>query len=214
MPQKNKIFLLFGIFGPLFFMLSFTLQGFFRQNYSSLLYPISSLSLTENGWFQILTFIISGISIFIFAFGFRKFTNHKSLPVIFVLIATGLTASGFFSTDAVYGYPATEPFHPEEFTTIGKLHAAVSLLVFIGLPVACFITGWAFYKMEKKGWALYSVASGLLMIAFFFLSGAAFEQQLGLKNLAGLLQRLSVCAGFFWLILYARYLLLRSDFSA
>jgi hypothetical membrane protein len=206
MAEKNKAFLVFGIFGPLFFITSFTLQGFFRQNYSSLLYPISSLSLAENGWIQILTFILTGISFFIFALAMLNSTKYSILPVLFALIAIGLTASGFFSTDAVYGYPATEPFNMVQYTTHGKLHVAVSLFVFIGLPAACFITGWHFYKNGNNVFAFYSVASGIAMAIFFFLSGAGFNQQLGLKNIAGLLQRLCVCTGFIWVSVYARFI--------
>ena len=146
---------------------------------------------------------------FIFAFGLRKFTKRLILPVLFGLIATGLTAAGFFATDAVYGYPVTEPFNMEQFTTHGKLHVVVSLLVFIGLPAACFITGWDFYKNKNNRWAFYSIAIGILMISFFFLSGAGFNQQYGLKNVAGLLQRFCVCTGFFWLSCYARYIFVK-----
>ena len=206
MSPKHKTALLFGVFGPLFFITSFTLQGFFRQNYSSFLYPISSLSLAENGWIQILTFIVTGISFFVFALALRNFTKYLILPVLFGLIAIGLTASGFFSTDAVYGYPASEPFSMVQFTTHGKLHVAVSLLVFIGLPAACFITGWHFYKNRNNIFAFYSVASGVAMFFLFFLSGAGFNQQLGLKNFAGLLQRFCVCVGFVWVSCYARFI--------
>ncbi len=206
MAPKNKAALLFGIFGPLFFIISFTLQGFFRHNYNSVLYPISSLSLTEKGWIQILTFIVTGISFFIFALVMRNFTKYLILPLLFGLIAIGLTASGFFSTDAVYGYPVTEPFNMVQFTTHGKLHVAVSLLVFIGLPAACFIAGWHFYKNGNNIFAFYSVASGIVMTIFFFLSGAGFHQQFGLKNFAGLLQRVCVCTGFIWVSFYARFI--------
>jgi hypothetical protein len=57
------------------------------------------------------------------------------------------------------------------------------------------------------GWALYSVASGVVFAVAFVLSSAGFAQVAGLVELAGLLQRVAVAVGFCWLTLLAVHVL-------
>lgn len=198
--------LLCGLTGPIFFIVSFSVQGLFKESYRALRYPISSLAIGYNGWVQVISFLITGLLIFLFAVGVYRKLNNPLIGVLFALVAFGLLASGVFTTDPVYGYPADKPFIYREFTLHGKLHTLFSLLVFINIPVICFIMGKYFHSLKKMPWKYYSVSSGIAMLLLFVLTGIAFNQLWGLGAVAGLLQRLCVVTGFVWISVLAFYL--------
>ncbi len=195
-----------GLIGPVFFIVSFSVQGIFKEDYSVLRYPISSLAIGQNGWVQVVSFLITGLLIFLFAVGVYQKLNNRLIAVLLGLVALGLIASGIFTTDPVYGYPADEPFIYREFTLHGKLHTLFSLLVFINIPVTCFIMGKYFHSLKKMQWKYYSVSTGIAMLLLFLLTGVAFNQLWGLGAVAGLLQRLCVISGFVWIAILASYL--------
>lgn len=195
-----------GLTGPVFFIVSFSVQGLFKEGYSALRYPISSLAIGHHGWVQVVSFLITGLLILIFAVGVYQKLNSPLIGVLFGLVALGLIASGIFTTDPVYGYPTDKPFIYREFTLHGKLHTLFSLLVFINIPVICFIMGKYFHSLKKIQWKYYSISSGIAMLLLFVLTGIAFNQLGGLGAVAGLLQRLCVISGFVWMAVLAFYL--------
>ena len=147
------------------FIVSFFVQGLFKERYSALRYSISSLAIGHNGYVQMVSFLITGLLIFLFAVGVFYKLKSRLIGLLFSMVAIGLIASGIFTTDPVYGYPADKPFIYREFTLHGKLHTLFSLLVFnrilrqpqytdlhsflfvtvtesqkIHLPISCFCT--------------------------------------------------------------------------
>ena len=122
------------------------------------------------------------------------------------LVGIGLMASGIFTTDPVYGFPENIPFIKKEFTLHGKLHTWFSLLVFLGIPIICFLMSKQFGLFKEWRCKYYSVATGIIMLVLFFVTGMAFTQLWGLGPVAGLLQRLCVISGFVWISMLAIYL--------
>ncbi len=196
--ENNYSYFIFcGIAGPFIFIVSFLIQGVFKKRYSALKYPISSLSIGQNGAVQIFTFICCGLLILLFAIAVQKKINNKLISILFGLAGIGLIASGIFTTDPVYGYPEELPFIKNEFTVSGKLHTLFSLLVFINIPIICFIIARYFTVQKQMEWKYYSVATGILMLLLFLLTGFAFNNFSGMGAFAGLIQRLCVTIGFF-----------------
>jgi hypothetical protein len=78
-----------------------------------------------------------------------------------------------------------------------------STLVFLGLPAACFVFGRRFAARGERGWAIYSVATGIVFVGAFVLASAGLAQVGGLADLAGLFQRVAIIAGCIWLTLLA-----------
>ncbi len=208
MLKSKKINLLIqcGLTGPLFFIISFWIQGIFKKGYSALQYPISSLAVSENGWIQIITFIVSGLLMLLFSIAVKKKLDNKFIAALFALVGIGLISAGIFSTDPVYGFPEDMPFIKKEFTLHGKLHTWFSLLVFFGIPIICFLMSKYFSSIKELTWKYYSIATGIIMLILFLLTGMAFNQLLGLEAVAGLLQRLCVITGFVWISLFAIFL--------
>jgi hypothetical protein len=56
-------------------------------------------------------------------------------------------------------------------------------------------------------WAVYSTISGVAVAVFFVLAGLGFAFKLNLNRVGGLMQRLSIIAGWMWLSLVAIHLL-------
>jgi hypothetical protein len=208
---KTRLLLMCGLTGSVLFVVLFLIEGFFRKDYNFIIYPISSLSIGRSGWIQVGSFILSGLLICVFAWGlgiiFRQAKDSIGLAMLFGGVGIGLIGSGIFSTDPLFGYPATAPYSLTQYTIHGHLHNFFSVIVFICLPTACFKFRKRFKNRSEDGWALYSMISGISMIVFFILSGFGFEQYAGFSEVAGLLQRLAVISGFAWMALIALYYL-------
>jgi hypothetical protein len=89
----------------------------------------------------------------------------------------------------------------------GKLHDLFGIPVFLGLPIACFVFGRWFARLGERGWAVYSVLSGIAMFVFCVIAGKGFSQGPGLVIVAGVFQRLSLLFGLGWIALLALHLL-------
>lgn len=66
---KTKILLLCGAIACPLFIIAVLIEGAVRPDYSSLLYPLSSLSIGDTGWAQISNFISAGVLLVTFSFG-------------------------------------------------------------------------------------------------------------------------------------------------
>ena len=212
---RTRVLLLCGPAGCLLFMISVLVHGFLRENYRWYRYPASSLSLGKYGWIQMLTFMISGIMIVLFATGLRQSTkglkNSKWITWLIGAVGIGLTGAGIFSTDPAFGYPENEPLMLSQVSLSGHLHDLFSILVFTCLPIACFKFRNRFKEAGLRGWATYSMLSGMGMLVTFILAGAGFKQAPILVDVAGVMQRLSILTGFMWMILLA-FFILRTNF--
>ena len=105
-------------------------------------------------------------------------------------------------TDPGLGYP-----HEASTITLtvhGTIHSLITLVAFIALPAACFVlAGSDTADPAARGWAWYSVATGLLVVVLFVLTGVT----VALGGPAGLTQRVLIVVGWSWIALLAIRLL-------
>jgi Protein of unknown function (DUF998) len=205
--EKTKALLSCGaIAGPLF-VLAFLVEGATRAGYDPLRHPVSSLALGDDGWVQSANFVVAGLLTLAFAVGlrraFRPLGSSIWGPLLIGVWAIGLLGAGIFPTDPVSGYPPGTPDQLPGYTWHGALHDLFSLPGFAALAAACFVFGSRFAARGERGWAVYSLFTGLAFTVAFVLASAGFGQAEGLVDLAGLLQRLAVTIGFGWLTLLA-----------
>jgi hypothetical protein len=207
-----------GAVGPPLFVLVFLVEGATRADYNPLRYTVSSLSIGASGWVQVLNFIVTGLLIVAFAAGLRRVLRNGIgslwVPLLVGLAGFGLIGAGFFTTDPLFGYPASGPLVLAQYTTHGHLHDLFSALVFIGLPIACFVATRRFGSLGQRGWAWYSALSGLGMLAFFVLAAVGFNQTPGFVQHAGVYQRLSIIIGWAWMTALAVHFLSASPGDA
>ena len=203
----TRLLLACGVIGPLLFIILFLIEGATRANYNPFRYPISSLSIGALGWMQAVNFLILGTLLVAFAIGMRRVLRGSRGgvwgPLLIGLAGIGLFGAGIFTTDPIYGYPPDAPLVLAQYTVHGHLHDLCSVLFFAGVPIACFVFCRRFVTLGERGWALYSLLSGLGMLAFFVLAAIGFEQIPGFVNVAGVFQRLSISIGLIWIALLA-----------
>jgi hypothetical membrane protein len=198
--QKVSIRLLLagGAIGPLLFMVVFLTLGATRPHYSVWQDAVSALSLGEGGWMQSTNFIVCGALVLGFAIGLRRVlrTGRGSTwgPILLGIVGLSMIGAGIFVTDPGLGYP-----HEASTITLtvhGTIHSLISLFAFISLPAACFVLARRdAADRASRGWAWYSVATGLLVVVFFVLTVVVTA----LNGPAGLTQRIFLIIGWSWI---------------
>jgi len=208
---KTKTLLLCGaIAGPLF-VAAFLIEGATRASYDPLRHPVSSLAFGDSGWTQRANFLVAGLLMLAFAIGLRRALRPLAGPIWGPLLvgayAIGLLGAGIFVADPMNGYPPGTPDKRLIYSVHGVLHDLFSTLVFLGLPLACFVFCRWFAARGERGWVIYSALTAVVYLGAFILSSAGFGQAEGLVDVAGLFQRLTLIAGFGWLTLLAVHFL-------
>ncbi|HSJ46560.1 MAG TPA: DUF998 domain-containing protein [Euzebyales bacterium] len=89
----------------------------------------------------------------------------------------------------------------------GAVHDLVSVLVFGGLPAACFVFARWFSRSGQRPWAAYSTATGVFFVVGVVLASLAFGQIESLVASGGLFQRVTLTVGWTWLTLLAVHVL-------
>jgi hypothetical protein len=208
-----KTFLECGLIAGPLFTVAWIVEGATRANYDPLRHAISSLSVGDSGWIQIVTFIVTGLLIVAFAFGLRRALGHEGAawgPVLIAFVGIGLIGSGIFVTDPLNGYPAGTPRIPMERTAHGIFHDLFGIPVFLGLPITCVLFGRLFARSGDRAWAVYSTLSGIAMFGVFLVARLGMREVpgfTGITGLFGLFQRITVTIGFTWLTLLAGHVL-------
>jgi hypothetical protein len=186
--------------GPLF-VLVFLVEGALRPAYNPLRHPVSSLAIGDGGWLQSLNFLVTGALTIAFAVGLRRLGTSRWGPLLIAAIGVGFIGAGLFTADPISGYPPGTPDRLTQYTVSGALHQFFSALFFFGLPLACFV----YARHLPRGWAIYSVLSGMAFLINFVLAGAGFSQNVALVDYGGLYQRVSIVIGEAWLTALAVY---------
>jgi uncharacterized membrane protein len=115
-------------------------------------------------------------------------------------------------TDPILGYPTATPVTA---TLGGTVHNLASLIVFIVLPAACSVMARRFAHSAWRGWAVYSIVTGVLAIVFVvlcFVTVSAADGPDGGASPAGLLERIpTVVLGLWQTLLALRLLRTRAE---
>jgi hypothetical protein len=81
------------------------------------------------------------------------------------------------------------------------------MFVFLGIPIASFVLIRRFFTTGERGWAAYSLLTGVGMLGAFVAASMGFLQNPSLVSIAGVFQRLSIIIGMAWITLLAIHLL-------
>jgi hypothetical protein len=187
--------------GPVFVVV-FLLEGAVREGYRPLRHPVSSLALGPRGWIQAANFSVAGTLFLAGAAGVAGAggaAGGQPAPALIGVAGAGLIAAAVFTTDPVSGYPPGTPAVVRRPSRAGSAHNLAAVPVFLGLPAAALTCGWRCWRAGQRGFGLYSVSSGVAMLASIALAGAGFGQSPRLVSRGGLFQRMSIIAGFGWL---------------
>lgn len=125
-----------GMIGPTLFVAVLMLEGWLRPGYEPTRMFVSELALGPRGWIQIVNFVVFGALFLVFARGvaaeFREGKASRAGPILLTIIGIGFLASGIFVMDPVTTLPDQMSWH-------GKLHTLLGAVVFLLMPVSCFV---------------------------------------------------------------------------
>ncbi|HET8841281.1 MAG TPA: DUF998 domain-containing protein [Ktedonobacteraceae bacterium] len=196
-----RLLLACGAIGSLLNIVVMLILGTIRPGYNALLLPDSSLELGEGGWIQITNYIVTGALLLGFAIGLRRIlrTGHGSTwgPILLGIFGLSFIGIGIFVTDPVPGYP---PGASSTATVPGTLHNLLGQLQFISLAAACFVLARCDAAgPARRGWAWYSVVTGLLVVASDIVFVLTFKLLDG--GPVGLIARIGIIASGCWVAL-------------
>lgn len=210
-----------GIVGPVFFVLVFTIEGFFTPGYDAMKDVVSFLELEPAGWIQRLNFVLTGLSFIGFALGFHSWMRPRSgaawrvaSTALIAMSGVGLIMAGPFAPDP----PGTT-----QLTAQGSLHAIAFTVVFLALGLASLLVGGKF--IVTPGWRIhgwYSLIAGLSPIiaalgSFYSslvsrnASSTAFTASTSQLAVGGLVNRILIVVAFAWYVILAIHMLIQSN---
>ena len=199
--ERTKVLLISGSIAGPSFTAGWIIEGINRIDYNPVRQSISSLSRGPYGWIQVANFICTGLLTLAFSIGIRRILKSRRSPILGSLligiIAIGLIIGGIFKGD--------KSIH---LSYQSLLHWFSAALVFLGMPISCFVFATLFVKWGEFGWGIYAKVTGFLFtIAGLIFVLAVFIQKAGLADYVGLLQRVTITIGWIWLTLLAIHLL-------
>jgi hypothetical protein len=139
------------------------------------------LSVGSWGWIQIANFVVAGVLSFGLASAVRRALHPGRAgtwgPVLLGLYGVGLVAGGLFAPDPALGFPPGAPEGiPAAITWHAAIHNVAPVLAFNAAIAACFVFVRRFVGLGQRGWAAYSLATGLVALGF-----AAWPTQAGIS---------------------------------
>ena len=158
------------IAGPLYIIVG-VIETFTRPGYDPLRHDLSLMSNGSLGWIHISLLILTVLLTIIGAMGMRR-VLRGSLggtwgPILLGIYGLGLIGAGFFIADPAHGFPPGTPADANAVSWHGLLHLICGAIGFIGLIAACFVLARRFAAQRLRGWAAYSLATGVIFFAAF-----------------------------------------------
>ncbi len=185
-----------AIAGPLFIVVVF-IQIPLRTGFDWVRHPLSMLSLGDAGWVQVANFILCGALFIAGAVGLRRVLRGGPAatwgPLLIAGLGFGLIVGGLFSADPGLGFPPGAPAgQPTSMSWHSGLHLTGFGIGFISLIAGAFVFARRDWKLGRRAWAVYCIASGLLVAACFAIVMSGLTHQ----NLLPLY--LALVAGWVW----------------
>ena len=201
-----------SLVGPLLFSVTYLLEGITRPGYDAWQQPISALSLGPGGWVQQVNFVVFGVLMVLSAVGWHRLLAPWRQAIWFPLLqgisGLGLIGAGLFSMDPFPGYPPGAALAPS--TVHGTVHSVLAFVIILTLALGCFtlFASFLFGSLARfphwRGWAVYSLITGVLILIFW-----GMFVRYPTEPLAGLVERLSAGSHALWSCLLAAALLIR-----
>jgi hypothetical protein len=167
---STRIRLLCGVLaGPLFLLVSYA-QALTRDGFDLTRNAFSYLSLGSLGWIQITNFVVCGTLFVVAATGIRRALpagpGSTWAPRLIATLGAAMITGGMMVIDPSYGYPPGTPAgKPDTLTWHGTLHGIAFTVAVLSWLAACFVFARRFTAARQYGWAGYSAAVALTLLA-------------------------------------------------
>ncbi len=181
-----------GGVGAVLFTATYLIEGFTRPGYDAWKQAIAALSLGPGGWVQQVNFVVYGVLLGLSAVGWYRVMTPERNAIWFPLLQ-GISGLCLIVVGLV--------------SVLAPLHTILAWVLFLTLAAGCFAFAQYALNAHGRGWFVYSLMTGLLILIFWgsFWSGTL----LGLAPLAGLAERLSAGSHALWILLLTVTLLVQ-----
>jgi Protein of unknown function (DUF998) len=173
MTRSSNILLLCGVVAGPLYVVAGVFQMLACVGFDPTRHALSLMSNGDLGWIQIANFLVTGLLVIACSVGMRQVLHPGRGgtwgPLLVGLYGLGLIGAGIFVADPALGFPPGTPEGPPAvITRHGMLHFVSGGVGFLGLIGACFTFGRHFAALRQHGWAVYSIATGLIFFGAFF----------------------------------------------
>lgn len=169
--KRTNLLLFCGMIAGPFYIVVGLIQALTRPGFDILRHDLSLLANGSLGWIQITNFVVSGLLVIAFALGMRQVLRGGRGgtwgPLLVGIYGLGLIGAGFFTADPAFGFPPGTPADAHAISWHGLLHFFTAGIGFLALIAACMVMARRFVSQGLRGWATYSVVSGILFFAAF-----------------------------------------------
>jgi hypothetical membrane protein len=157
--------------GPFYVVISVT-EGMVRPGFDFTRHSWSLLANGSVGWIHTAVLTLTGLMVVAAATGFvrqlRRERRSAAAGWFLAVYGVGMVGAGIFTADPADGFPLGTPAGPTVTPTVhGLLHLAIGGLGFLGLVICCLIRARQFHKDKARGWAVFSLLTGVLFLAAF-----------------------------------------------
>jgi len=168
----TKALLTCGIVAGPLYMIVGAFEVLTRPGFDARYNMLSQMSLGDQGWIQVANFVVSGLLVLAGAVGIRRALPTGSAstwgPRLVGVYGLGLIAAAIFSADPGFGFPPGTPAGPPTtMSTHSLLHFVSALFGFFAIIGACVIFARRFARLGQRGWAAYSVVTGVVFLVAF-----------------------------------------------
>jgi Protein of unknown function (DUF998) len=162
----------YGVLAGPFYLVVSLVQAVTRQGFDLAHDDWSLLANGSLGWLQIANLVLSGLMTIAAAVGMRRSLRGTAGgtwgPRLITGYGVGLVLAGVFVADPMNGFPVgAPPGRPASTSWHAMLHLVTGGLGFLCLIAACLVFARRFAGQHRRGWAGYSVLSGVLFLVSF-----------------------------------------------
>lgn len=187
--------------GPIYVVVG-AIEAFAREGFDPTRHDLSLLANGEGGWIHITLLVLTGLLTVASAVGMRRALRGGRGgtwgPLLVGLYGLGLIGAGVFVADPMNGFPPGTPPDANAVSWHGLLHLVSGGIGFLGLIAACFVFARRFAALGQRGWAAYSVATGVFYFAAFFGIAAGSQQTGAILTFVVLAFTAAVVLGWTW----------------
>ncbi|MFX0076716.1 MAG: DUF998 domain-containing protein [Candidatus Hermodarchaeota archaeon] len=191
--KTQKVFILSGMVGPVFFFALLTILGLMWNGYNPISTGMSEIGAIDSPFKDLMNYLgfsLLGIAIVLFTVSFKVyFKNNFQMTIASIFILIGgifMFLVGFLPCDA----------QCIDVTLTGELHSLTSLISAILIPIGIMISAYPISKKWEKTWGYSSFCLGILSL----MSGPIMFIE-ALSNYTGLFQRLGIGLSLLWIFL-------------
>jgi hypothetical protein len=168
-PPSLRRRLWYALIGAGVFNLVAIVQSLLRPGYDAWQQSVSSLSLGQNGWIQVTSFIFFGAAVISTVAPWRRILaggrGAKSYPVLTLLSGISLVLCGILKQDPAPGYDP-EGLRLTNPTLPGSLHLFFAGIGALSSIIGLIVIARRFAQTQLwRGWNVYSVFMAVMMAA-------------------------------------------------